>query len=383
MSTAPNRHQFFATCAPGIEPVLHGEAKRLKLGKVERQVGGVYFEGRIEDAWRANLYLRTAVRVLMRVARFRAESEEELYRHAKEVDWSRFLRPDGVLIVDAQSKESALDHTRFVEQRVKDAICDRFRESTGVRPSVGRDEADLGVHVHLFRDRCTLSVDTSGRALHRRGWRREQGAAPLAETLAAAVLELSGWDRRSPLVDPFCGSGTLLVEAGLMARGVAAGAFRESFGFEGWPGHDAKAWKKLKEAARKEELSRKGPILLGYDREPEALEAARKNAAGAGLEDRLQLERASAEDFAPRPGWNAWIVSNLPYGKRVGRGDDLASTYRRFGRVLRERCAGFHVALLCAKDKVRHELELGDVEEHPLTNGGLECVVIRTRIPEA
>ncbi len=169
---------YFVTCAPGLEDVLTAELEQLRLGRVERQIGGARFAGELRDAYRANLWLRSAVRVLLRLARFQAPDADELYRGACAVDWSRFLRPGGSLWVDAQSRESALDHTRFVEQRVKDAVVDQLRTSGGERPAVVRDDPDLRIHVHLWRDRATLSADTSGASLHKRGWRRAPGRVP-------------------------------------------------------------------------------------------------------------------------------------------------------------------------------------------------------------
>jgi putative N6-adenine-specific DNA methylase len=367
---------FFATCAPGLEPVLHDEAKALRLGKLERQVGGVYFEGRIEDAWRANLWLRTAVRVLMRVARFQARDADELYAGARTVDWTRFVRPDGTLVVDAHSKDSALDHTLFVEQRVKDAVVDSLRERHGARPTVVKEGADLGLHAHLFRDRCTLLVDTSGESLHKRGWRRFQGRAPLAETLAAGVVLLSGWDRRAPLIDPFCGSGTILVEAALLASGVAPGNFRESFGFERWPGHDAERWRAERERARSAARPPAKLAVLGRDRDRAAVEGARENLAAAGVEGLVQLETGDALELAPRKGWNAWIVSNLPYGERVGDAREVRELYRRFSELLRERCAGYHVALLGPRNELARALGLPGARAIPLSNGGIECELV-------
>jgi putative N6-adenine-specific DNA methylase len=376
----PGRTPFFATCAPGLEPLLHAEVRALGLARHERQVGGVYFEGSLADARRANLWLRTAVRVLMRVARFPCADERALYDGAREVDWARFVEPDGVLVVDAQSSESELGHTRFVEQRVKDAIVDGFRERHGVRPSVERAGADLGVHAHLFRDRCTLSVDTSGEPLHRRGWRREQGRAPLAETLAAAVVLLSGWDGRAPLLDPFCGSGTLLIEAVHRASNTAPGLWR-TFGFERWPGHDAAAWEREKDAARaaRRPLPQK-LVVRGSDRDPALVRAARVNAEAAGVADALVFEPGDALALEPRPGWNAWIVSNLPYGERVGRDDDLDALYQGFGRLLRERCAGYRVALLGPADGRLARLGLAGAREERIVNGGLECRLVVARI---
>ncbi|MEO2237202.1 MAG: THUMP domain-containing protein, partial [Candidatus Poseidoniia archaeon] len=175
------------------------------------------FEGGMLDAWRANLWLRTAVRILWRLEQFEALDDDALYTAVRKIDWTRFVGPEGSICVSAQTRDSLLDHSRFIEQRTKDAIVDDLRDRTGARPNVDRDSADLNIHIHIFNNRVTLSIDTSGASLHKRGWRRYQGRAPLAETLAAGILQLSGWDQRSPLVDPFCGSGTFLVEAALAA----------------------------------------------------------------------------------------------------------------------------------------------------------------------
>ena len=370
---------FFATCAPGIEPVLHAEVRALRLARVERQVGGVYFEGDMRAAWRANLWLRTAVRVLMRVNRFPCPDADALYAGAREVDWSRFLEPGGKLVVDAHTKDSALDHSRFIEQRVKDAIVDRFRERTGTRPGVDREQADVGVVAHLFRDRCTLLVDTSGPALHRRGWRVHQGPAPLAETLAAAVIDLSEWDGRAPLLDPFCGSGTILIEAALRSGGIAPGQMRR-FNFERWPGHDPRGWEAERARAREGERHSAKWVLRGSDRDPKRIEEARANAEAAGVAERIDFSVAEAGDFAPRPGWNAWIVSNLPYGERVSEAAEVESLYARFGSLVRERCRGFHLGLLVSAERAG-ALGLKRQPSLPLKNGGIECRLVLGELP--
>lgn len=378
--------EFFATCAPGLEPVLHGEAKALKLSQVERQVGGVRFTGSsLEDAWRANLRLRTAVRVLLRVARFEARDSDALYAGAAAVDWSPFLRPEGTFVVDARSKESALDHTLFVEQRVKDAVADAFREKHGVRPSVSKEAPGLGIHVHLFRDRCTLLADTSGESLHKRGWRRFQGRAPLAETLAAAIVLLAEWDGRAPLLDPFCGSGTILVEAALIAGRIAPGLFRERFAFEGWPGHDAARWRALKDAARREAAGGVPAklVLRGWDADPEAVAGARENAAAAGLEGRIVVEPGDARSFAPKRGWNALVATNPPYGERVGgESRDLESLYRDFGAALREHGGGYRFAILSGgSPALDAALGLAPEKTIALLNGAIECRLLLGEVP--
>ncbi len=368
---------FFATCGPGIEPVLHEECKALRLPRVEQQVGGVHFEGTMADAWRACLWLRTAVRVRRRLARFACPDADALYRNVAGVDWSAFLRPEGTLVVDALSRDSALTHTQFVEQRAKDAIVDGLRARFGVRPSVDKAAPELRVHVHLFRDRATLSVDCGGESLHKRGWRRHQGRAPLAETYAAALVLLSGWDRRAPLIDPFCGSGTIPIEAGLLAGNVAPGLLRETFGFERWQDHDAPAWARERDEARAAAGHPPRLRLIGRDVDPARVAEARENAAGAGLEGRIDFELGDALDVELRPGWNAWIVSNPPYGERVGAGEDVEAVLRGLGARLRESGAGYHVALLLGQPGHAKLLGLRGLERLRLRNGSLEVTLAR------
>jgi len=371
---APERSVFFATCARGVEPVLHAEARALGLARTERQVGGVRFEGVRADLWRANRGLRTAVRVLQRVARFAAPDADALHAGAAEIPWERWLAPGGSLCVQAQSSESALDHTRFAEQRVKDAVVDRFRARTGTRPAVERESPDLSIHLHLYRDRATLSLDGSGEALHRRGWRLHQGRAPLAENLAAALIELSGWDGRAPLLDPFGGSGTIAIEAAWRAAGILPGS-RRSFGFERWLDHDAEAYARFVAASRPAAPVRRRPTLVCSDLDPERVAEARANAENAGVGDWVRCELGDARELALKPGWNAWVVTNAPYGLRVGEADELTELYRAFGARLRAVGAGTTLALLTLDPALVRALALRGLERHPLTNGGLECTL--------
>lgn len=369
------RHTFFATCAPGIEPLLHAEARELGLARLERQVGGVRFEGTLQDAWRANLWLRTAVRVLLRLSRFEAPTEEALYEGVAAEDWSRWLGVEGRLWVDAQTRDSALDHSRYLAQKVKDAVVDQLRTPAGARPEVDREAYDLRLHLHLYRDRATLSVDTSGESLHKRGWREHQGRAPLAETLAAAVVLASGWNRRAPLLDPFCGTGTLLVEGGMLAAGLPPQALREGFAFEAFPGHDARAWSKLKDDALAAAAPPRKLQLVGSDTEASRIEEASAHLARVGLGELGRLEVADARSFAPRPGWNAWVASNLPYGERVG-GAGAVELARRFGGRLRGGCSGYHAALLVGGEPQADALGLPGAARATIVNGGLACELV-------
>ncbi len=367
---------FFVTCAPGLEILLHAEARELRLGKVERQVGGIQFEGTLVDAMRANLWLRTAVRVLMRVSRFEAKDDAALYAGARAVDWSRFLAGERRFVIDAHTNASALDHTLFIEQRVKDAIVDRFRELENRRPDVDKQDPDVSIYVHLVKDRCTLLVDTSGESLHKRGWRRYQGRAPLSETLAAALVLFSGWDRRAPLIDPFCGGGTILIEALLLARNIAPGSFRKQFGFQRWPGYDETAWKKLVDEAARAAKPNARPVLQGRDWDPATIAGAAENLHGAGIEAAIEFTVGEATEWEPKPGWNAWIVTNPPYGERVGAERALEASYTRFGQFVAEGCDGYHLSLLTSSQRLAEALRLPRLSRRPLLNGPLECVLL-------
>lgn len=334
------------------------------------------FEGQAADAWRANLGLRTAVRVLLELARFSAADGDGLYRGAAEVPWEELLVPEGTLAVRARGGGAVHANTMFVAQRVKDAVVDRLRARRGARPDVERADPDLLVHAHLVEERCTLLADTSGSSLHKRGWRVAQGRAPLAETLAAGLVLFSGWDRRAPLIDPFCGSGTILVEAALLAARIAPGLFRPGFAFERWPGHDAARYAALCETLRGEARQPRRLVLRGIERDPEVLAGARANLEAAGLSEAVELELGDGARFEARAGWNAWVVTNPPYGERVGDRDRLAPLYHALGRYLEERCAGFHLALLSGHPELAAELDLELGARIPILNGGLECELL-------
>lgn len=378
------RHEYFIPCAPGVERTLYREVKALKLPKAEQQVGGVQFTGSMEDAWRANLELRTAVRVLQRLARFECETDTALYQEASDIDWSHYLRADGSFFVDAQVKDSMLTHSQYVAQRTKDAIVDFFRGRGDVRPDVSKHDADLRVHVHLSANRATISVDTSGDSLHKRGWRRYQGKAPISECLAAAMALEADWNRRAPVVDPFCGSGTPLIEAALVAADIAPGLFRD-FGFEAWPNHQAAPYQKLRLATAARMQWPNKLQLHGRDLEAKHIAGLQENlaslaglpAAGAPspaqLERSFQVEAGDALEFPWRPGWGALVLSNLPYGVRISQADKVEELHRAFGQQLRDLCHGYTVALMVGDKRLAHHLGLQGWEDREIRNGSLQC----------
>jgi 23S rRNA (guanine2445-N2)-methyltransferase / 23S rRNA (guanine2069-N7)-methyltransferase len=362
-----------------MEELLEAELKSLGAIGLERVRAGVGFEGTLELALRACLWSRVASRILLPLARFPAAGPEQLYQGVQQVAWEEHLSVDGTLAVDFTSSESALDHSQFGAQKVKDAIVDQFRARHGRRPSVDLARPDLRVNVYLRRDEASVSLDLSGESLHRRGWRASGTLAPLKESLAAAILALAGWPRivrdGGGLVDPMCGSGTLEIEAALVALDVAPGLMRERFGFERWPGHEPQVWQRLVAEARERDRRGRGalPPIVGYDLDPKAIRAALANRERAGLSERVHFERrelGQARPLGDRPGL---FVVNPPYGERLGQIDELKILYRRIGDLLKQEFAGWDGYVFTANLELGKSLGLRVAHRHVLFNGPLEA----------
>jgi putative N6-adenine-specific DNA methylase len=366
--------QFFATAAKGTEPALRDELRELGLSGVRADRGGVHFEGERRAAYRACLWSRIALRVLAPLAKFEAPDEEQLYAGVRAVELDAVLDPGRTLVVSAACRSSYLTHTGYLCQLTKDAVVDRIRDRRGARPSVDKRDADVHLFLHLVKDVATLYLDFAGQSLHERGFRAPDAIAPLRETLAAAVVRYSGWDRKSPLVDPACGSGTLLVEAGLWAKNVAPGLARERFGFERWVGFDTterRAMEELRAEARAA-VRAEVPPLAGRDVSEAALGLVRKSAGRAGLA--VRLEHGSLAD-ATEPAAGA-IVLNPPYGKRLERPGELARDLAR----LVDRHPAAHLALLMAEDQPIGHTRRRPAPPRSLFNGDIACV-LRTWTP--
>ena len=360
--------------------MLLGETRGLRLARAEAQVGGVRFEAEEWESWRAALHLRTAVRIYRELARFAAPTPEALYQGALTVAWDAVLEPGQTFAVSAKVSGPVHRHSGFAALKVKDAVADWFRERFGVRPSVDAETPDARLLVRLVDDRCTLCLDVAGRSLHRRGYRVSPAPAPLGECLAAGAVLLSGWDKRSPFLDPLCGSGTLLIEAGLLAAGIAPGLLGGTFAFERSLGFDRGRWEELREAARRAVRPPRRLVLRGSDIDPAAVTAARANAAAAGLGEVVWVEQADVRDFAPTPGWGATVVTNPPYGVRLEEEETLFPLYRDMGRVFKNRCRGFHVHLFMAGGRLAKIFALKPSRWWPLFHGGLPCRLARFEI---
>lgn len=361
--------RFFATAAKGTEPLLRDELNELGVPRVRADRGGVHFGAERRDAYRACLWSRIAQRVLEPLSEFDCPNEDALYDGVKAIDWQRVLDAERTLAVRAACRSSRLTHTQYIAQRTKDAIVDQLRERLGARPSVDRHTPDVQLFVHLVKDRATLYLDYSGDSLHEHGFRERQGAAPIKETLAAALARYSGWDRASPLVDPMCGSGTLLLEAGLWAARRAPGLSRDSFGFERWADFDATARSAMSEL-RAEAKAAEIPLafsLIGSDSDARALEAARANAEAAGL--RLNLRLSAVTSAMPSSDTGGLLV-NPPYGERLARS---ASTSQDLSAMLR-RFDGYQRGLIVPRS---FELALRADRFLLVYNGAIECELRR------
>lgn len=341
--------------------------KDLGAAELREVPGGISFEGGWDTCYRANFWSRIASRVLWKIHDFPYRNEDDLYNAVKALDWPRYFGVGRTLRVNVTAQKSPLRSLEFATLRVKDAVCDRFRDALGRRPDVERAAPDVRVHVFLEKDRGTLYLDTSGEPLFKRGWRIGRGEAPLRENLAAGIVLLSGWRPGEPLLDPMCGGATLLVEAAAMARGRAPGAKRK-FGFENLGAFDAPLWESIKREAREPSACE----LYGSDHDSEALKDARRNLAAAGVERWVKLERADVlERAAPAPA--GVMVMNPPYGERMGSPEELARFYPKLGDSLKRRFAGWRCYLFTADLRLPKLIRLEPSRRTPLWNGALEC----------
>jgi putative N6-adenine-specific DNA methylase len=359
---------FFASAPRGLEDLLLQEVSHLGAKDAKAVPGGVLFEGDWSACYRINFWSRIASRVLWRIAAFDYGNEHDIYAGAKAIDWLRYFKVEQTLRVNLTAQKSPLKSLEFATLRIKDAVCDRFRDRLGRRPDVDRVAPDVRVHAFLEGARATLYLDTSGEPLFKRGWRHGVADAPLRENLAAGIIMLTGWKPEEPLLDPMCGGGTLLVEAAAMARGRAPGA-RRGFGFEKLSAFEPGSWEKVKK-----EEGRKQPALrlFGSDTDPKALNAARRNLAEAGIERWVQLERSDIlERTAPAP--TGVMVANPPYGERMGSAQELAAFYPRLGDALKKRFAGWRCYLFTADLSLPKLIRLQPSRRTPLFNGALEC----------
>ena len=376
--------KFFLPCAKGLEYLLADELTALGAERATAGRAGANAEGEADFVYRALLHSRLASRVLWPLAEFDCPDEAALYAAVGQIDWREHLGPEATLAVDANVSGTGITHARFAALRVKDAIVDQWRERSGTRPSVDTETPDLRLNLAVRKGRAVLSVDLGGGSLHRRGWRREQGEAPLKETLAAAVLMRGGWPaiaaEGGALLDPMCGSGTLLIEGALMAAGVAPGLARHGDAPPTrWLGFDAALWNALIAEARQQAatgLAALQPVYYGSDADPHAIRAASRNAMAAGLGDLIRFDRRDVDALAPLPQAQGLVVCNPPYDARLAADPAL---YRRLGQALVRTVPAWDAALLCGDAELARATGLRADKTYTVFNGALECSLIVCR----
>jgi putative N6-adenine-specific DNA methylase len=368
--------RFFATTFKGLEEVLAGEVAALGGEDVAIAPGGVSFSGDLALCYRANLWLRSANRVVTLLAEFPAPTPAALYDGTREIPWTDLFPPERTIAVDANVRDSGITHSHFAAQKTKDAIVDRFRDATGRRPDVDTVSPDVRIVVRIVRDGCAVSLDTTGESLNRRGYRSAPAEASLKETLAAGLILLTGWQGEQPLIDPACGAGTIPIEAAMIAGNVAPGGFGRTFGFQRLHGHDRKRWEALLSEAR-EAARHPVPVRIeGSDISPAAVAGAVKNAANAKLSERILFSARSIRNFSPGEGPGV-ILCNPPYGARLPGGEQAEKFYREMGEALKKRCRGWTAYLLSGNPAVTKFLGLKSSRKFPVMNGPIDCRLLK------
>jgi putative N6-adenine-specific DNA methylase len=354
----------------GLEEVLCNELLKLGAKDVTAHNRAVSFSGNLRLMYEANLHLRTALKVLIPIAKFKAENERDLYEEIRRMEWDQYMSVDGTLAVHASIKSHFFNHTQYISQKTKDGIVDYFRDKYGRRPSIELVNPDLSIDIHIFKDDVTVSLDSSGESLHRRGYRGENTLAPINEVTAAGMILLTGWDGKGNFVDPMCGSGTLLIEAALYARNIPANALRKRFGFHGWKNFDKALWNEVKQQAA-DKICESEATFIGCDKTFKAIEIARGNVERAGLDEDIRLSNKRFEELKP-PAGGGIVVMNPPYGERLPV-EEIAAFYKMIGDKLKQDFEGYTAWIITSNAEALKRLGLAASKRLMLYNGALEC----------
>ena len=371
--------RFFAPCPRGLEAPLADELAAQSAQFVAPAEGGVAFSGPFDLAYHVNLESRLASRVLWQVAHGRCRSEDELYALVRGIEWARHFKVERTLRVDVAATGSTLPSLEFATLKVKDAVCDRFRDDAGKRPSVDKQRPDVRVHAYLTEREATIYLDTSGEPLFKRGWRHDTDSAPLRENLAAGLIALSGWTPGTPFLDPMCGSGTIAIEAAALAADRAPGLTR-TFGFQKLARFDGPTWQRIRQRARdRMKKAPAAPPIAASDLDAQALARSRDNAAAAGVAEWLTIEQADVL-ARPAPAPTGVLIANPPYGIRLHDEHALAAFYPRLGDALKRRFAGWTASFLTGDARLAKLIGLKPSRRTPLWNGNIECRFYRFEI---
>lgn len=363
-------YEMVATTLFGLEEILAGELRNVGAQKVEILNRAVRFEGNRQMMYKCNLHLRTALKILMPVSQFMIRDERDLYKKIRRIEWDKYLSVEGTLAIEATVKSDYFSHSKFVALKAKDAIVDQFREKYSRRPSIDVEIPDLRINLHINERTCTVSLDSSGYTLGKRGYRKAQSAAPMSEVLAAGIIALSQWDKKKDLVDPMCGSGTFSIEAAMIASNTPAGFYR-SFGFEKWPDFDTNLWKQIKDDAQKQ-LKKPECKIFASDIDMRSVNIAEQNAINANLAQFIHFEK---RDFLKSENKfsNCIVFLNPPYGERLKDEEEIIPFYKEIGTQLKHFYEESEAWIISANINALKFIGLRPSQKIKLFNGPLEC----------
>ena len=372
-------YDFIATCAMGIENLLQKEIITYGGLSADISPGAVIFKGNLDAAYRMLVWSRFASRILFHIAEI--EDTKNIYDLARNISWKDYFSYKSTFAIQTASSGTTEENSHFLALRIKDAIVDYFRDTVGSRPDISVQMPDFPLHLHIGKTKASLRIDMSGRSLHRRGYRDSLGDAPLKETLAAAILRISGWppqDKNIVFIDPMCGSGTFAIEAAFMYGNIAPGILRDYFGVKGWLGHNPKLWSTLLEEAediRNKSLSEKWPCIIGYDSSRKAIGNATMALEKSGLKKKVHFERKDLGSFVPPSADSGFIVMNPPYGERLGDKDSLPYLYDAIGNIINKKCPDWHIGIFCSSYDLIEKADFIIEKKHALYNGPLKCTL--------
>ncbi|BAU63065.1 putative RNA methylase [Stanieria sp. NIES-3757] len=368
-------NNYFATVARGLEEIAAQELEKLGAKNINPDFTGVHFQGDKTLLYRVNLWSSIIFRVLVPIADIKSYNSDQLYRNVQNIDWSEYLNPEMTLAVNCTGKNPNLNHTHFTALQIKNAIVDLQQKQFGRRSDIETDQPDLLVNAHINNNFCTISLDSSGSSLHRRGYRPAMGFAPLKETLAAALLEMAEWTPNLPFLDPLCGSGTLPIEAALKALNIAPGLSRK-FGFQSWLDFDSTLWQQLITEAKNNQLTQLPQPIFGSDRDADVIEQAQINAQNCGLEEQIEFYQQELADIEA-PTSEGVIICNPPYGQRIGNTEELGELYKLLGDIFKQRFKGWTAYVLTGNKELSKKIGLRSSRRLAVYNGSIPCTLLK------
>lgn len=374
------RFRMVAKTLFGLEEILAEELIALGAENVKPMNRSVEFYGGKELLYKANLWCRTATRILKPIINFKAADEKALYNNVLRIDWRDYLGLDQTFVIDAVISKSGFDNSLYTAQKTKDAIADHFRKKTGRRPSVDLKNPDIRINIYIYRDECTIALDSSGEPLFKRGYRSKTGEAPLNEVLAAGIVLHSGWDQKSPFVDAMCGSGTIVIEAALLARNIAPGLTRETYGFMNWPDFDMDLFKRVHQEARKEIIPVLDFEMVGSDKASKQVQEAAVNARKAGVGRDIVFKQSAIGDLIP-PSPPGALIINPPYGGRMSV-DDIKVFYQSIGDALKKNFIGYDAYIFTGNPAAAKHIGLRTSRRIEMYNGPIECRLLKFEMYE-